>query len=303
MSQSILGQVAVVLFESQDSINIGGVVRAMKNMGVADLRLIRPCPYDPNRIEQVAHDTRDIVERIRHFDTIDDAIADCVYVVGFSGRRQAARWARHTPRSAAVDLLEHAQSGKVAIMFGREDHGLPNEALDRCHAICTIPTTEHFSLNVAQACLLGLYEMHLLAGDATKKLPAPRHAAGAPDKAQMERTFTDLGAALNAIAYFRTRNEELIMRAFRSLLFRAHPDSRELLMVRTASIEVLRTIEREVRLAVKTALVAQGVDDATATAAGRQAGAAAIASRGTAALATADGEAGGALADEVTAAP
>lgn len=287
MAESILDNIAVVLYESQDSINIGGVVRSMKNMGVSDLRLIRPCAYDPNRIEQVAHDTRDIVERIRHFDTIDGALDDCVYVVGFSGRRQAARWARHTPRSAAVDLLEHAQVGKVAIMLGREDHGLPNEALDRAHAICTIPTTEHFSLNVAQACLLGLYELHLLAGDATKKLPAPRHAAGAPDKSQLERTFADMEAALNAIAYFKTRNEELIMRAFRSLVFRASPDARELLMLRTASIEVLRTIEREVRLSVTAALVAQGVPNAEALEAGRAAGAAAIAARGAAALAAA----------------
>lgn len=258
MTDSILNAVTVVLYESQDSINIGGVVRAMKNMGVRDLRLIRPRPYDPTRVEQVAHDTRDIVERIRHFETIDEALADCVYVVGFSGRRQAARWARHTPRSAAVDLLEHAQVGRVAIMFGREDHGLPNEALDRSHAICTIPTTEHFSLNVAQACLLGLYELHMLAGDATKKLPPPRHAAGAPGKEAMEQTFADMRNALDAIAYFGTRNEELVMRTFRSMVFRASPDARELLLIRTASIEVLRTIERESRLAVQRALAEQG---------------------------------------------
>lgn len=259
MNDSILNAVTVVLYESQDSVNIGGVVRAMKNMGVRDLRLIRPRPYDPTRVEQVAHDTRDIVERIRHFDTIDEALADCIYVVGFSGRRQAVRWARHTPRSAAVDLLDYAQSGRVAIMFGREDHGLPNEALDRVHAICTIPTTDHFSLNVAQACLLGLYELHLLAGDSTKKLSPPRHAAGSPTGEAIEQTFGDLRNALEAIAYFKTRNEELIMRSFRSLVFRANPDARELLLIRTASIEVLRTIERETRLAVERAL-ASGAD-------------------------------------------
>lgn len=261
MSDSLLSAVTVVLYESQDPINIGAVIRAMKNMGVADLRLIRPCPYDRNRLEQIAHDTRDLVERIQHFDTIEGALADCVYVVGYSGRRQAARWARHTPRSAAVDLLEHAQVGRVAIMMGREDHGLPNEALDQCHAICTIPTTEHFSLNVAQACLLGLYELHLLAGDATKKIPGPRHAAGAPTKEAMEQTFSDMRNALDAIAYFKTRNEELIMRAMRSLVFRANPDGRELLMLRTASIEVLRTIERESRLAVQRALAANGTTE------------------------------------------
>lgn len=256
MSESLLHQVTVVLYESQDPINIGGVVRAMKNMGVRDLRLIRPCPYDPNRIEQIAHDTRDIAERIQHFETIDDAIADCVYVVGFSGRPQATRWARHTPRSAAVELLDHAPEGRVAIMFGREDHGLPNEAIDRCHAVATIPTTEHFSLNVAQACLLALYELHLLAGDATRRLQKPRHDKGAPTKEMFERTFEDMRQALDAIAYFKTRNEELIMRTMRSLVFRAQPDQRELLILRTASIEVLRTIERESRLAVERALQA-----------------------------------------------
>jgi tRNA/rRNA methyltransferase/tRNA (cytidine32/uridine32-2'-O)-methyltransferase len=113
---------------------------------------------------------------------------------------------------------------------------------------------------VAQACLLALYELHLLAGDATKRLPPPRHAAGTPTSEAVERAFADLEAALEGIAYFGTRNRELVMRSVRSLLFRAEPDARELLMLRTMSIEVLRTIERESRLAVRAALAAAGLD-------------------------------------------
>ena len=254
MSESPLNAVTVVLYESQDPINIGAVVRAMKNMGVRDLRLIRPCRYEPNRLEQVAHDTRDVVERIQHFASVDDALEDCVRVIAFSGRRRAARWARHTPRTAAEDALSHAAQGRVAIMFGREDHGLPNEALDRAHAIATIPTTEHFSLNVAQACLLALYELHLQAGDVTKRIAGPKRAAGEPTMQEYEQTFADAASALDAIAYFKTRNPELVMRSVRSLVFRAAPDARELLLLRTAAIEVLRTIERESRNAVTVAL-------------------------------------------------
>lgn len=262
MSESVLSAVVVVLYESQDQINIGAVVRAMKNMGVSDLRLVRPCPYDPTRLEQVAHDTRDIVERIRHFDTLDEALADCVRVVAFSGRRRAAKWARHTPRTAAVDLLEHAEHGRVAIMFGREDHGLPNEALDRAHAVATIPTTEHFSLNVAQACLVALYELHLLAGDATKRIAGPKRSAPPPSMQELEQTFRDAEAALESIAYFGTRNQELVMRSLRAIVLRAAPDGRELLLLRTASIEVLRTIEREKKKAVAEALAAAGLNPA-----------------------------------------
>ena len=259
MNESILSAVTVVLYESQDPINIGAVVRAMKNMGVYDLRLVRPCQYDVNRLEQVAHDTRDIVERIEHFDTIDAALADCVHVIAYSGRRRAARWPRHTPRTAAEALLAEAVQGRVAIVFGREDHGVPNDVLDRAQAIATIPTTEHFSLNVAQACLVALYELHLLAGDATRRIAGPKRAAPPPTSADFEQTFTDSQEALSAIAFFRTRNEEHVMRTLRSLVYRATPDHRELMLLRAASIEVLRTLEREKKRAVAEALAARGL--------------------------------------------
>jgi tRNA/rRNA methyltransferase/tRNA (cytidine32/uridine32-2'-O)-methyltransferase len=259
MNESLLTAVTVVLYESQDPINIGAVVRAMKNMGVHDLRLVRPCPYDKNRLEQVAHDTRDIVERIQHFDSVDAALADCVHVIAYSGRRRAARWPRHTARTAAEALLGEAVNGRVAILFGREDHGVPNDALDRAQAIATIPTTEHFSLNVAQACLVALYELHLLAGDSTRQIKGPKRAAPPPSSADYEQTFSDAQAALSAIAFFRTRNEEHVMRTLRSLVYRASPDHRELMLLRAASIEVLRTLERESKKAVAAALAERGL--------------------------------------------
>lgn len=261
MSESLLSAVTVVLYEPQDPINIGAVVRAMKNMGVSDLRLVRPCKYDFTRIEQIAHDTRDIAEKIRHFDDLESAIADCIRVVAFSARRRAAKVDRLTPRTMAAELIELAPEGRVAILFGREDHGLPNEAVDLAHSVASIPTTDHKSLNLAQAVLLALYELHLAADDATIKQKAPRHAERQPTSDEMEKTFRDANEALSAIAFYRTRNPELIMRSIRSLVFRAKPDVRELLMLRTAAIEVLRTIEREKKLAVAEALATHSGND------------------------------------------
>ncbi len=253
MTDSSLSAVKVVLFEPQDPVNIGGVVRAMKNMGFQDLRLVRPVAYDTTRIQQIAHDTRDVMERIQHFDTLDEALADCVRVAAFTGRRRAARWAMHTPRTMADDLLAVVEEGPVALLFGREDHGLPGDAVDKANIIVTIPTTEHYSLNIAQAVLLGLYELHLAAGDATRRLARPRKSTPPPNAEDVERTFRDVEEALHNIAYFKTRNPELIMRSIRSLVFRAAPDSRELTMLRTAAIEVLRTLEREKKALLKRA--------------------------------------------------
>jgi len=259
MTESRLAAVKVVLYETQDPVNLGGVIRAMKNMGVLDLRLVRPVKYDETRLQQIAHDTRDIVARIQHFDSVDDALADCVKVFAFSGRRRASRWPMHTPRSMVDDVFEAIEDGPVALMFGREDHGLPSEAIDRAHAVVTIPTTEHFSLNIAQAALVGMYELHVAAGDLTRRLGKPRKATAPPTSAESERTFADVESALRALAYFKTRNPELIMRSIRSLVFRAAPDARELTMLRTASIEVLRTIEREKRGLLR----ALGIDETT----------------------------------------
>lgn len=247
VSGSILDRIAVVLFEPQDPVNIGATVRAMKNMGVSDLRLVRPCEYTPHRLTGIAHGTGDLVERIRHFDTLDEALTDCVRVAGFTARRRSAKRPVVDAHEAAPALIAGAEEGTVALLFGREDHGLPNDALDRAHLVVTISTTTHASLNLAQAVLLALYELHKSAGDATRRLKPPRRHAPPATASDYELTFTDVERALEAIQFFKTRQHETIMRAVRSLIFRASPDTRELALVRAMAIEVLRTIDRITR--------------------------------------------------------
>lgn len=241
---SALSQVAIVLNRPQDPVNIAAVVRVMKNFGFDDLRLVQPVAYDPWRIEGVAHGTRDLVERIRHFDSLDEALADCVFVAAFGAKRRAHRWPVTEPRAMAATVLERVETGKAALLFGQEDHGLPNEAIDRGQVLVRIPTTEHASLNVAQAVLVAAYELHLAAGDATRRVARHKHAAPLPVMAEWERALGDIDRALAAISFYRTRNPEHIMRSVRSLLNRAGPDSRELTLVRAMGIEVLRTIDR-----------------------------------------------------------
>lgn len=241
---SALDNVVIVINKPQDPVNIAGTVRVMKNMGIADLRLVQPVAYDPWRIEGVAHGTRDVVDRIVHFDSLPEALADCVYVAAFGGKRRAHRWPLTTPRELAPVVLGKAAEGRVALLFGQEDHGLPNEAIDQAQVLCTIPTTEHSSLNIAQAVLVATYELHLEAGDSTRTMARHKHHAALPKHDEWERALADIDRALAAISFYRTRNPDHIMRSVRSLLNRAGPDSRELTLVRAMAIEVLRTIDR-----------------------------------------------------------
>src|SRR4029078_12604787 len=188
--------------------------------------------------------TADIIERIKNCDTIEEALDGVVRVAGFTAERRAAKRDVATPRAERGELVEFAAQGPIALLFGREDKGLPNEILDRAHLVVTIPTTEHASLNLAQAVLIALYELHLTAADATRPLPPPRNDAPPATADEFEKLFADAERALYAIDFFKTRYHEHIMRSVRTLFYRAAPDSRELALLRAVFIEIIRTIER-----------------------------------------------------------
>src|ERR1044071_7999332 len=244
MTESRLNAVRVVLYEPQDHVNIAATVRAMKNMGVNQLRLVRPVEYDAYRVEGIAHGTNDVIEAIETFPDIEDAVADSVKVFAFTARRRAAKFRILDPERAAGELIEATADGPVSILFGREDTGLPNDAIERAHAVVSIPTTDHSSINLAQAVLIALYELHLAAGDATRVLPPARKETGPPTAEELELFFEDVTRALERIQFFKTRYAEHIMRSLRAMVGRADPDARELMLLRAIFIEVVRYIDR-----------------------------------------------------------
>ena len=244
MPEAGLDRIRIVLFETQDLVNVAAVVRAMKNMGLTDLRVVNGVPLDAWRIQGIAHDTGDVLERAREHATLDEAIGDCVLVAAFTARHRAARWAIATPREVTDRLLDATEDGPVALLFGREDRGLPNEALDRAQVHVTIPTTGYASLNLAQAVMVALYELHITAGDATRARKPPRKDAPPPEAAELERFHADTEAALRAIDFFKTRYPEHVLRAIRSLTARADPNARELSLMRAIAIEVVKNLDR-----------------------------------------------------------
>ncbi|HEX8694595.1 MAG TPA: TrmJ/YjtD family RNA methyltransferase [Longimicrobium sp.] len=244
--------VVVVLWQTQDYVNVAGTIRAMKNFGLARLRLVSPALWDPWRIEGIAHDTRDVVERVELFDELDAALADASFIVGMTARERRAKRAVVRPRDLAPELLERAaaaaagEAGPVALLFGREDKGLPNEALDRCHRTCIIPTNpEHASLNLAQAVLVMAYELWMAAAGAGQGFKPPRRDAPPPTAEFLEVVFADLERALWAIDFFKTRNSESVMRTLRELVRRADVDAREAGFLRAMAIEVVKYLKRK----------------------------------------------------------
>jgi len=240
--------IVLVLHEPQDLVNIAHVVRGMKNFGMRDLRLVNPREYEAYRIEGIAHQTQDVLARVRTFPSLAEAIADCVHIVGFTARGRTAKRNLQRPRDAAAEVLSLAGAGPVALLFGREDKGLSNEDLDRCHRVVTIPSDPAYaSLNLAHAVTIMLYELALAQGAESRPFKAPRRASEPAAAAELERLFADVARALQAIEFFKTRNQSGVMRTMREITHRVPLDARELKLLRAMAIEVTKYGERLAR--------------------------------------------------------
>jgi TrmH family RNA methyltransferase len=249
-ARGALDGVVVVLWQTQDYVNIAGTIRAMKNFGLSRLRLIQPELWDPWRIEGIAHGTQDIVARTEIHDSLLSALGDCGYVVGMTARSRRAKRAVGRPRGLAPELLGRAaeslsgETGPVALLFGREDHGLSNEALDMCHRTCIIPTSEHASLNLAQAVLVMAYELWMVAQGMDQPIRPPKREVVPARVELLERLFEDMEKALWAVDFFKSRQTESVMRSYRELIRRAEPDAREAGFLRAMAIEVQKHVGR-----------------------------------------------------------
>ena len=89
MSYSLLDQFVVVLVEPQNPINVGNVMRAMKNMGLSHLYLVNPAPMDLSRTQISAHRTQDYLENLKIFPTLDEALEGMHQSYGFSARERS----------------------------------------------------------------------------------------------------------------------------------------------------------------------------------------------------------------------
>jgi tRNA/rRNA methyltransferase/tRNA (cytidine32/uridine32-2'-O)-methyltransferase len=245
-----LARFVVVLYQPQDLVNIALVVRAMKNMGLTRLRLVSPALFNAYRITGIAHDTHEIVEATELFDDFDSAVSDVIRVVATTARRRASRQVWSEPDRGAEELVSRSSEGDIALVFGREDKGLPNEILDRCHEAICIPTNpEHPSLNLGHAAMIVLYEIRravrrafdLEERDLSGKL---RDQAPPATAAEMEEFFGVWEQAMEALGIFRGVEPTTKMRSYRRILKRAEPDRRELRLLEATAWRIVNFARR-----------------------------------------------------------
>jgi len=195
----------VVLVEPQLGENIGAAARAMANFGLSELRLVKPLQGWPNeRAKVMAAGADRVLDEARVFDTLEEAIGDCNFVLATTARNHDQAKPVVGADGAAAECAPRIAAGeKVALLFGRERAGLTNHEVALADCILTLPVNPAFaSLNLGQAVVIVGYEWFKLRTAGALPFAMPEKSPAAP-KQQLDTFFADLERELEKVEFFR----------------------------------------------------------------------------------------------------
>lgn len=246
-----LSRIKIVLVETSHPGNIGGVARAMKNMGLSQLVLVNPKEF-PSQVASVrASGAADILHQTKVVKTLDEAIKECKVVVGASARLRKVSWPQLDVRETANLAMKVTEdsNASLAMVFGREDSGLSNSEMDKCHYLAHIPTNPVYSsLNLSAAVQVFAYEF-LIASDLFSAKPQEGYKYKLASVDQLEGFYEHLYQSLQDIDFLDPAKNARFMRRMRRLFNRTQLDVREVDilrgMLRAAQNQSRKMIELE----------------------------------------------------------
>lgn len=230
---AILSKIRIVLVHTTHPGNIGAAARAMKTMGLANLRLVTPRFFPHDEATARAAGATDVLEHAQVYSAFTDAIADCGLVLGVSARSRSIAWPQWDAHAVGEHIVDQAHNATVALVFGSERTGLSNDDIDHCHGLVQIPANpDYASLNLAAAVQVLAYEIRMAALK-TAGMESVRPSDHVPaDTEAVERFHEHLRRTLVDVEFLDPENPRQLMRRLRRLFNRALPDTMELNILR-----------------------------------------------------------------------
>lgn len=242
---SVFSRLRIILVDTSHPGNIGAVARAMKTMGFSDLRLVNPRFDDaltnPDAIA-FASGAQDILASAKVVDKIEDALVDCHFVAAVSARLREFSPPVIAPREFA-DKVVNTMTQQVALVFGSERYGLPNEIVMNSNVLINVPANpEYSSLNLAQAVQILAYECRMSALAETMHLMPKSEIGFQGELASLEQIdgmYQHLEQALVKIDFLDPQNPKKLMPRLKRLFSRAQLEVEEVNIMRGISKRIL----------------------------------------------------------------
>lgn len=224
-------KIRIVLIETSHPGNIGGIARAMKNMGLSQLVLVNPKEFPSAVASARASSAADVLNEAKVVNSLDEAIAGTKLVVGASARLRKVSWPQLDVRETAKLALETVEDGEVALVFGREDSGLSNAEMDKCHYLAHIPSNPNYcSLNIGAAVQVFAYECLMATEIESVHTKGYKHTLASTE--QLEGFYDHLYQALQDIEFLDPAKNARFMRRMRRLFNRTQLDIKEVDILR-----------------------------------------------------------------------
>jgi tRNA/rRNA methyltransferase len=217
-----MGKIRIVLCRPQHPGNIGSAARAMKTMGLADLRLVNPEKGPVPEDRWMATNAADVLASLKIHATLQEAIADCVTAFALSARPR--EWSTQVLDARAAAARAAELEGDVAFVFGNEQAGLTNDEMLACQYLVHIPANPEFSsLNLAQAVQVVCYELYMFSG----KTGAQRRKERPATVADLEGLYGHLEKAATDSDFFDPESGSKLRTRWRRLFSRIPDLERE----------------------------------------------------------------------------
>jgi TrmH family RNA methyltransferase len=229
-----LTAIRIVLVEPSHPGNIGAVARAMKNMALTHLVLVRPKAYPHEEATARASGAADVLDAATVVDTVAEAVADCGFVAATTSRSRDKNFRALDIHDAAERVFEKSALGPAAVLFGAERTGLTNDELALAHLLIRIPANPDYpSLNLAMAVQLLTYELFRAAGSPASTRPLSEQSVPPANGADMERFYEHLQEVMKEIDFRdRTIGGTSLMTRIRRLFQRCEMDQNEVNILR-----------------------------------------------------------------------
>ncbi len=246
---SLFSNLRFILVETSHPGNVGMVARAMKTMGFTRLILVRPRLPDVLQHKsaiQFASNALDVLENAKIVDSIDKALSNCHFAGAVTSRFREFSPPILQARETASHIVLHPELNP-ALVFGSEKFGLPNEIVEKCHALISIPANfQYASLNLAQAVQILAYECRMAIPQ--NVLPNQNvELAGFKDMPatveQIDGMVNHLEEALTAIQFLDKNNPRKLMQRLRRLFSRSKLEVDEVNILRGIAKQILYKIK------------------------------------------------------------
>ena len=244
-----LARVSFVLVGTSHPGNVGAAARAMRTMGLLDLRLVAPRFDDVAERPEArafASGATGVLDGVRRFATLAEAIGDAALSIAVSAEPREFGPEPAPPEACAADamqVLAACAAHRVAFVFGAERTGLSIGEVQSCGRLTSIPASPTYSsLNLAQAVQVVAYCVRraALAAAATPPAAAVRSGQRLADQQAVARLLEHGERALHTIGFLDPRHPKKLLPRLRRLMLRARLRPEEVNLLRG----VLKLMER-----------------------------------------------------------